>query len=186
MGKADRKSEFEQEAWAILRERRRSAKTFPLNILVWGPSNDGTSEYKARCKIREELKKRGHNAEFSEDLCKSPEAIHDPMEDEFLQADSAHAIIMIYGSRGTQSERDMILSYTAIAQKAYILIKEDVWSNVMKSVSSTSWDKMTRFAKIIKYKGPELIVDKVDELCDEIEKRRTEYYVIELQSRRRA
>ena len=172
-----RKSEFEKEGWERLKAHRASAVSFPLHILIWGPSNNETKEYKARCKIREELIKRGHNASFSEDLCKHPKAIQDPLRDEFLQAVSADVIIMIYGSRGTQTERDTILVYHDIAQKAYVLIEETMWSNIQSSIASSSWEKMGGIAHIIRYKAPEELEKKIDEICEQIDKLRTKLYV---------
>jgi len=183
LDKADRKSEFEQEAWVILREHRRRAATFPLNILVWGPSDDGTREYKARCMIRDELKKRGHNAEFSEVLCKAKDAIPDAMHDEFLQALSADAIIMIYGSRGTQTERDTILVYPDVACKTFLLVEESVWSNIQNTMVSKSWEKMAGLATVIRYESPELLESKVDLICNQMQEMRKECYVKRLQSR---
>lgn len=183
MGKEDRKSEFEQEEWAILKEQRKRASIFPLKILVWGPSDDSTPEYEARCKIRDELRKRGHNAEFSEDLCQQQKAIKDPLRDEVLQAISADVIIMIYGSRGTQTERDSILVYHDIAQKAYVLIEERMWSNIKGSIASSSWDKMGRIANIIRYKEPEELEKKINEVCEKIDELRKELYVDALMGR---
>jgi len=175
---------FERQAWEVLKEQRARAATFPLDILVWGPSDDGTPEYKARCKIKDELKKRGHNAAFSEELCVGPNAIRDPLRDEFLQADSAHAIIMIYGSKGTQTERDAILEYPDIGRKAYILIEEEVWSNIQGSVVWKSWEEMERISHVIKYKGMELLENKVMEICKEMDELRKELYVKALKKRR--
>lgn len=180
MDKADRKSEFEQEEWAILKEQRKRASIFPLNILVWGPTDDGTPEYKARCKIRDELRKRGHYAEFSEDLCKSPEALQDPLRDEYLQAKSADAVIIIYRSRGTQTEVDKILTDSSIAQKTFLLIEEDIWSNVRGSVAWKSWEKIVKVAHVVRYKGQESVHAKIDEICDSMEVLRTERYVDKL------
>ncbi len=177
---------FEQEAWERLKAHRASAASFKLDVLIWGPSDDGSPEYEARCKIRDRLRKCGHNADFSEDLCDSPEALLDPLHDEFLQAEAADAIIMIYGTRGTQTEIDKILNDQLIALKAYVLIEEQVHSTVHTSVSSESWKRMALNAKVIVYKGQGSILGKVDEVCAEIEKLRKERYVKELRRNRRS
>lgn len=93
---------------------------------------------------------------------------------------------MFYKSRGTQTEIDKILDDPFIANKTYILIEEDILSSVHASVSSESWRKMARLAKVIKYKGRESLLKKINEICDEIDKLRRECYVKALRSSRRA
>lgn len=174
---AEVRSEHEQATWELLSELRSRAINFAMKILVWGPSKNETPEYKARCSLRDKLNERGHCVYFSEDLCASPEALDDPLHDEYLQAVSADAIVMIYKTRGTQTELDKILVQPLIASKAYVLVEEDVLTNVSASLSSGNWEKMARCAKVFKYKGRETIFDKIDEVCNVINKRRIECYI---------
>ena len=171
--------------WAKLKEHRARAAAFSLDILVWGPSDDGSPEYMVRCKIRDELATRGHNACFSEELCDDDEALKNTLSEEYIQAESADAIIVVYGSRGTQTERDKFLDYSWIAHKAHVVVSKEVLSNVERSVSSSNWASMARIAKIIKYEGTEELTGKVNEVCDEIDELRKELYVKRLEMSRR-
>ena len=117
-------------SWSVLQQHRHKAATYPLNVLIWGPSYDASREYRARLYLRQKLKALGHDAQFSEELCTEPNALDDPMKDEHLQAASAHVIVMIYGSRGTQTERDYILTERDLAGKAIILIEKQLYERV--------------------------------------------------------
>ncbi len=164
-----------------LDQLRKAAYNFPLSILVWGPSEDGgdKEEYNARCAIRDKLIEVGHHARFSEDLCNHENALDDPIDDEKLQAKVTDAIIMIYKSRGTQTEVDRILhSQREIAQKTIILVEESIQRSIHRSISGKSWLRLSgEVDKVITY--PKLPLDKsiIDKIYNLMEKKRQTEYV---------
>ena len=158
--------------WTKLALHRQQAATHPLAILVWGPSDDGSSEYLCRCKIRDRLRAAGHDARFSEDLARHPTALRDPIDDETLQAESADVIIVLYGSRGTQTEHDVILANSEIASKAIIAIERRLKKTlVTRALASEAWRKTSKHARIIVYNEkqlPDLVVDEIIAMTQEI------------------
>jgi hypothetical protein len=171
-----------EQAFRKLKEHRESAATYPLDVLVWGPSEDGSIEYETRRALRDKLVELGYNARFSEDLCEDPEALRDPLDDEFLQATAAHVIIMIYGSRGTQTERDMILTKDSVAAKAIIFVEETLSDVVRKSLAGQSWRRTSDLAKVILYKRSELPDGILEEACDLLQEMRKTVYVRDLRN----
>lgn len=164
-----------------LDQQRKAAHNFPLSILVWGPSEDGddNDEYIARCAIRDKLHEVGHNVKFSEDLCNHQNALDDPIDDEKLQAEVADAIIMVYKSRGTQTEVDRILhSRREIAQKTIILVDERVQNSINNSFSGKSWLKLSSEAnEVITYSKLPLDSIMMDKICGCMQKIRERKYV---------
>jgi len=149
--------------------------------LVWGPGADGGREYRARCKLRDKLTELGHDAKFSEELCVEPDALADPMNDEHLQAEAAQIIVMIYGSRGTQTERDFILTDRELAQKAIILVEKQLYETIRKrSLAGKSWEEMGQVARIIVYRKSERLQNLVDKVCKITQQIRTALYVRDL------
>ena len=144
------------EAWSRLNEHRRAAAKYPLDILVWGPGEGDGLEYKKRCELRDTLKQAGHNAAFSEELIPQDSPVGDPLDEELLQADAAHLIVVMYGSRGTQSETDTLLDDSRFASKALIFIHKDTFQRVQNSVAKGLWQKLRRHAEIIPYTTEEL------------------------------
>lgn len=166
------------DKWIKLQRHRREAAKHPLAILVWGPSDDGTPEYRTRCEIRDRLLAAGHDARFSEELARHPAALRDPIDDETLQADSADLIVVLYGSRGTQTEHDVILSNPDIATKAIIAIEkaqEDVL--VQKALASEAWKQTKRHARIITYERASLPGTLVGTVCEIAQEVRQACYV---------
>jgi len=148
--------DYREKTWNKLAIHRSNAAEYALNILVLGPTDDGTVEYTTRCSVRDELLKLGHDAQFGEDLHNQKNALPNPVDDLTLQADSADLIIMIYKSRGTQTERDILLSNDYFARKAIIFIEDSLYDTVSKSVSGEDWKLMEKAAYIIKYNAPKL------------------------------
>lgn len=182
--KAEKPSPPPQEGWPALESHRIRAKAYRLKILVWGPTNDGSHEYAARCRLRDELCSRGHDARFSEDLCSQPSALPDPIHDERLQAAAAHLIVMIYGSRGTQTERDVIVADREIAGKAIILIEKEFYRTIKtRSLAGRSWEQMEQLAKVMTYRKGELDRRAVSAVCRVTEDMRVACYVQELRLR---
>ncbi len=106
-------------SWKKVDIHRRRARQIPLNILVWGPSHKDRKGYALRMNIRNYLNKNGHSAKFSEELFKEGniKAATDPLIDEIFHADAANLIVVLYGSKGTQTEFDKILGYEKFAHE---------------------------------------------------------------------
>jgi len=159
--------------WTKLQEHRRLASTHPLQVLILGPSNDGSPEYRVRCKVRDKLEKLGHNPAFGEDLHQQSQALRNPIDDLTLQADSADLIIMIYCSRGTQTERDVLLSTKNFAEKSIIFVEENLHKKIEKSLAGEDWKMMCRAADVIKYSQAEFekcVISKVRQRTEELRK----------------
>lgn len=156
-----------------LNQLRIAARNYPLNILVWGPDEDGSEEYAARCTIRDELIRRGHNAKFSEEYCGQKNALKNPIHDEMLQADCHDAIVMMYGSRGTQTEIDrIVMENKIIANKTTVLIRDSMLNRVDSSLSGESWRQLVGAAKIIKYTKLPLEQDVLEDISELLQKLR--------------
>lgn len=166
------------QRWNALQHHRKAASRHPLQILIWGPGNDGSVEFSARCQLRDRLLEQGHMAEFSEDLCEDPEALDDPIDDERLQAEAADLIVMIYGSRGTQTERDLILSERHLAAKSIVFVEHATQQVVLdRSLVSTNWKVMSEAARIITYSSDDLPALIIDTTVAITEKARRASYV---------
>jgi hypothetical protein len=171
-------------SWAVLEDHRQRAAAYRLNILVWGPSDDGSREYSVRCRLKDEFLRLGHDARFSEELCAQPNALHDPMNDERLQAEAAHLIVMIYGSRGTQTERDFILTDRDLAAKAIILVERRLYEQIKtRALAGKSWEEMSGVATILQYKKSDSEAALVRKVCELTHKIRTALYVRDLRRR---
>ncbi len=89
------------------------------------------------------------------------------MKDEHLQAEAAHVIVMIYGSRGTQTERDYILADRDLAGKAIILVEKRLHEKVKtQSLAGKNWEEMEHIAKIIVYRKSESLNAVADRICN--------------------
>jgi hypothetical protein len=133
-----------EEHWKTLSERRRAGERHPLRVLVLGPSDDGSAEREIRCAVRVELSTLGHSAVFPEDLCEQEDAWKDDvLSDIVLQAKEADVIIMIYRTRGTQSERDLLLNglfdNPEFAHKAIVFISKQMFETVRRSLTGQDW-----------------------------------------------
>lgn len=168
--------EHREQIWDKLEEHRRRAATCPLQILILGPSNDGSIEYKTRCKLRKKLTSLGHKAAFGEDLHKQSKALTNPIDDLTLQADAAHLIIMIYRSRGTQTERDVLLSNKNFADKSIVFLDATLFDQVSKSLSGEDWRLMSEVAEVIKYSKRELSKCVIKAVCNRTEELRKQVY----------
>ena len=161
---------------------RKNAQSYSLHILVWGagPSNKDCKAYRARCEIREELKRKGHTTDFSEELCQHEHSLINPILDENIQAKFADAIVMLYESRGTQTEHDRILlESTELMVKTVVVIRKEILNNIKTSISGTDWqDKTLKHAlETVEYDTLPLGEKKKLEICMTLEKMRQEKYV---------
>lgn len=143
-------------AWAKLQESRLKAAAYALDVLVWGPAPGEGVEYRKRVEIRDALKSAGHEAAFSEELMPADQPDVDPLEDELLQADAAHLIVVLYGGRGTQTEVDRLLIYPRFAEKALVFLASDTLAVVLESVSQGTWKKLCKFGHVVEYSEQEL------------------------------
>ncbi len=165
--------ERREEIWDKLEEHRRKAACCPLRILILGPSNDGSIEYKTRCKLRKKLIDFGHKPAFGEDLHRQSKALKNPIDDLTLQADSAHVIIMIYSSRGTQTERDVLLSNRNFADNSIVFVEKGLFKQIKTSLAGEDWKLMSKVAEVITYSQdqlPEYVINVVSERTEELRK----------------
>jgi len=164
---------YRKVIWEKLEEHRIKAASYPLRILILGPSNDGSVEFKTRCKLRKKLFEWEHKPAFGEDLHNQPEALTNPIDDLRLQAASAPLIIMIYKSRGTQSERDLLLSNINFANKSIVFVEDSLFDQISRSLTGEDWKLMNEVAEVIRYKRSRLskcIIDIVHERTEDLRK----------------
>ena len=128
--------------WEILiEEHRRKIRQISFSILVWGPSQADEEGHNLRLKIRDYLNSIGHDAKFSEELiaeCRE-EALKSIIQEEVLHAHTANLIVVLYGSRGTQTEFDRILANDSVAIKSIVFVEKDKWESILLSVSRDVW-----------------------------------------------
>jgi len=135
--------------WEIIDGHRKKAREVAFNILVWGPSKQDKVDFGLRKCIQNYLKSKGHSAKFSEELIDEGlvSAAPNKIIDEIFHADAANLIVVLYGSRGTQTEVDVILEFEEFARKSIILVKEDTWKRIRYSLSCDKWQ--TFGAKVV-------------------------------------
>jgi len=96
----------------------------PLAILVWGPGASAGDLYQKRLQIRDELRRRGHAAFFSEELEKAAPASPSQKGIEFLQAQAADLIVVMQASYGSVAEVHDFAEHRVINFKMLIFIDE--------------------------------------------------------------
>ena len=121
-------------SWEKIDEHRRNARNTKLDILIWGSSESDPELYKIRREIQNYLQEQGHSAKFSEELVNEGKVKTSPdnLIDEFFHADSADLIILLYKSRGTQTELERILKYGKFAKKCFVFMELEMW-NILQS-----------------------------------------------------
>lgn len=103
---------------------QRAVQQTPLVILVWGPGASAGDLYQKRVQIRDELRRRGHAAFFSEELeGLSPTALSQKGI-EFLQAQAADLIVVMQASYGSVAEVHDFAEHRVINFKMLIFIDE--------------------------------------------------------------
>ena len=155
-------------SWEKIIEHRTAARKISFRILVWGPSKADRVGYKLRLAIKKHLAKNGHSAKFSEELFKKSivPPPPNPIADEVFHADAADIIIVLYGSRGSQTEFEMILKYDALARKSVLVVDKKTWDVVTKKgLAGYNWKN---------FKGEILIIPKsqlkAQIVCSKIDK----------------
>jgi hypothetical protein len=103
---------------------QQAVRQTPLVILVWGPGASAADLYKKRLQIRDELRRLGHVALFSEELeGGSPESVSQKGI-EFLQAQAADFIVVMQTSYGSVAEVHDFAEHRIINFKMLIFIDE--------------------------------------------------------------
>ncbi len=101
-----------------------AVKQTPLAILVWGPGASAGDLYQKRLQIRDELRRRGHAAFFSEELEDSSQGLPSQKGIEFLQAQAADLIVVMQASYGSVAEVHDFAEHRVINFKMLIFIDE--------------------------------------------------------------
>ncbi len=96
----------------------------PLIILVWGPGPGNPALYNKRVQIRDELRRCGHAAFFSEDLQDFKPDTYSQKAIEFLQARNADFIVVMQVSYGSVAEVHDFSDDGVIARKMLIFISD--------------------------------------------------------------
>lgn len=96
----------------------------PLAILVWGPGASAGDLYQKRLHIRDELRRRGHAAFFSEELEGMSPTSLSQKGIEFLQAQAADLIVIMQASYGSVAEVHDFAEHRVINFKMLIFIDE--------------------------------------------------------------
>jgi len=96
----------------------------PLAILVWGPGASAGDLYRKRVQIRDDLRRRGHAAFFSEELEAMSPTTLSQKGIEFLQAQAADLIVIMQASYGSVAEVHDFAEHRVINYKMLIFIDE--------------------------------------------------------------
>ncbi|MBI5302363.1 MAG: hypothetical protein HY868_09510 [Chloroflexi bacterium] len=103
---------------------QQAVRQTPLVILVWGPGASAGDLYRKRLQIRDELRRLGHAAVFSEELAGGSPAEMSQKGIEFLQAQAADLIVVMQTSYGSVAEVHDFASYRIVNFKMLIFIDE--------------------------------------------------------------
>jgi hypothetical protein len=115
---------FEQVFKPQYEKLQRAVQQTPLAILVWGPGASAGDLYQKRLQIRDELRRRGHAAFFSEELEGMSPTTLSQKGIEFLQAQAADLIVVIQASYGSVAEVHDFAEHRVINFKMLIFIDE--------------------------------------------------------------
>jgi hypothetical protein len=103
---------------------QQAVKQTPLVILVWGPGASAGDLYQKRLQIRDELRRRGHAAVFSEELEGGAPDSLSQKGIEFLQAQAADLIVVMQASYGSVAEVHDFAEHRVVNFKMLIFIDE--------------------------------------------------------------
>jgi hypothetical protein len=96
---------YERRFLPAYREMLRAVQATPLTVLVWGPGPDAADLYAKRLHIRDELRRDGIAAVFSEEIdIQVPGTGVSAKMRELLQALSADLIVVLQSSPGSIAE----------------------------------------------------------------------------------
>jgi len=158
-------------SWEIIDNHRLEARQIKFDILIWGPSNENILLFDVRRKIKKHFNDIGHSAKFSEELIQEgkAKAAPDPITDEIFHADAANVIIVLYGSRGTQTEFDRILKYDKIIKKTLIFVETSTWDKIMTSLSEYEWQKISNKVKKMEFFDEKEIMRTINEYIEALQ-----------------
>ncbi len=128
----------------------------PLAILVWGPGASAGDLYRKRAQIRDELRRRGHAAFFSEELEGTSPTSLSQKGIEFLQAQAADLIVVMQASYGSVAEVHDFAEQRVISFKMLIFIDEKATDGY--SYRGALAELKTLYNNVETYKYPEDIV----------------------------
>jgi len=158
-------------SWEIIDRHRSNARKIAFDILIWGPSKENPTLYTIRKDIRDYCTNCGHSAKFSEELILegNNKAAPNPLTDEFFHADAANLIIILYESRGTQTEYDRILKYEKIIKKSLIFVESITWEKITVSLSRVEWEKKNGNISIIESFDSNEIINIIHNHLEELQ-----------------
>lgn len=158
-------------SWEEIDKHRSNARAIKFDILIWGPSAKDKELYPIRIKIKDYLNQLGHSAKFSEDLIKEglDKSAPDPITDEFFHADAAHLIIVLYRTRGTQTEFDRILKYEKYARKSLIFVEEYLWEELLFTISQYSWNNLEKQVQRINTYSEQIIINFIKDFIEKLQ-----------------
>lgn len=125
----------------------------PLAILVWGPGASAGDLYQKRLQIRDELRRRGHAAFFSEELAGSSPTALSQKGIEFLQAQAADFIVVMQTSYGSVAEVHDFAEHRVVNFKMLIFIDERATDGY--SYRGALTELKTLYNNVETYKYPE-------------------------------
>ena len=125
----------------------------PLAILVWGPGASENDLYQKRLQIRDELRRRGHAAFFSEDLEGTTPTSMSQKGIEFLQAQASDLIVIMQASYGSVAEVHDFAEHRIINFKMLIFIDEKAADGY--SYRGALMELKTLYNNVETYKYPE-------------------------------
>ncbi len=128
----------------------------PLAILVWGPGASAGDLYRKRAQIRDELRRGGHAAFFSEELEGTSPTSLSQKGIEFLQAQAADLIVVMQASYGSVAEVHDFAEQRVISFKMLIFIDEKATDGY--SYRGALAELKTLYNNVETYKYPEDIV----------------------------
>lgn len=135
---------------------QQAVKQTPLAILVWGPGASAGDLFQKRVQIRDELRRRGHAAFFSEDLEGTAPDSLSQKGIEFLQAQAADLIVVMQVSYGSVAEVHDFAEHRVINYKFLIFIDEKATDGY--SYRGALAELKTLYNNVETYKYPEDIV----------------------------
>lgn len=147
---------FEQVFRPKYEALQNAVKQVPLMILVWGPGESARDLYRKRLQIRDELRRRGHAAFFSEELAGAPAPGMSLKGIEFLQAQAADFIVVMQASYGSVAEVHDFASFRVINFKMLIFIDQAATDGY--SYQGALTELKTLYNNVETYKYPEDIV----------------------------
>ncbi len=148
---------FEQVFKPKYESFQNAVKQVPLAILVWGPGASAGDLYRKRLQIRDELRRLGHAAFFSEDLVNSAPDSLSQKGIEFLQAQAADLIVVMQASYGSVAEVHDFASFRVVNSKMLIFIDQAAKDGY--SYQGALAELRALYNNVETYKYPEDIVE---------------------------